>query len=583
MEVQTSAVNGAAFNLLHEPWIRVLYCDGTPAELSILEIFAQAHRIRQLAGEIASQDAAVARFLLAILHATFGKQEDGTYRTFPGATIQPRRADDMYERWRALWNARSFPVNIIRDYLLNYEDRFWLFHPEKPFYQVVGVTERLNPTFTLADLDKSGSPKGFFPASKLNGELLESNNKVRLFPARAGDEKRALSYAEAARWLLHLNGYDDSALKKAKNERPDLPSVSKSWQAQLGFIMVTGDTLFETLLLNFVLWKIDGNKPWGVERPIWALENVRSEQLSEINVPDNQSALLTLQTRRIELIRDEEGIRGYFLLGGDFFNDEAEKFNEMMTVWRTRVIGKTKRSEGTLEYRFRLHRQDRQIWRDLPALIGADETAPLPGVVEWVRTLQHEYEYDDELQNRFFGLWTVGIEAGGPPANLIKNIFSSQLTITAQLLSEKELIGSVKNILDRTDKLVFCAGLLADDLAKASKSYDSRPRSNDREIAGKAREEVYFRLDMPFRNWLTEYNTKNYLEKDVEWLSEAKRIIRSYGNELVEQCGTSALVGRQDQNSGPDNSGTGDKNWITAAMAFNRFLWRLNKYAPDQK
>ena len=40
------------------------------------------------------------------------------------------------ERWGALWELKHFPEQPIRDYLEQWKDRFWLFHPERPFWQV---------------------------------------------------------------------------------------------------------------------------------------------------------------------------------------------------------------------------------------------------------------------------------------------------------------------------------------------------------------------------------------------------------------------------------------------------------------
>lgn len=41
---------------------------------------------------------------------------------------------------------------------------------------------------------------------------------MRLFPLRDGEEKETLSYAEAARWLVTLIGFDDSASTKRRPE-----------------------------------------------------------------------------------------------------------------------------------------------------------------------------------------------------------------------------------------------------------------------------------------------------------------------------------------------------------------------------
>lgn len=51
--------------------------------------------------------------------------------------------------------------------------------------------------------------------------MSESGNKLRLFPLYAGQNKEQLSYPQAARWLLCVNGYDDTSAKpKERDFRP---------------------------------------------------------------------------------------------------------------------------------------------------------------------------------------------------------------------------------------------------------------------------------------------------------------------------------------------------------------------------
>ena len=57
-----------AFNLLDEPWIRVMLPDCTVREVSLTEALTQAHTFTALAGEMPTQDVAVLRLLLAVLH-----------------------------------------------------------------------------------------------------------------------------------------------------------------------------------------------------------------------------------------------------------------------------------------------------------------------------------------------------------------------------------------------------------------------------------------------------------------------------------------------------------------------------------
>ena len=218
-----------------------------------------------------------------------------------GAQGEPRplmQSDDALERWSALWQLGHFPAEPVRDYLEQWKDRFWLFHPTHPFWQVPQA--------------KIGTEYG---AAKLNGEMSESSNKLRLFPLYAGQSKEQLSYPQAARWLLCVNGYDDTS---AKPKGKGLPSVGAGWLGKIGFIQAQGDNLYETLMLNLTLLR-DGRECWGESKPCWELEAPKSAERTEICCPDNPAQLLTLQSRRLLLHRTGENVDGFCLLGGDFF------------------------------------------------------------------------------------------------------------------------------------------------------------------------------------------------------------------------------------------------------------------------
>ena len=227
------------------------------------------------------------------------------YGVFPcGST------DEALARWKSLWQLGHFPEKPIRAYLAAWRDRFWLFHPERPFWQVPAA--EIGTEYT---------------AAKLNGELSESGNKLRLFSAYAGAGKAEMGYAQAARWLLYINGYDDTS---SKPKGKGLPSPGAGWLGKLGLIQATGKNLFETLMLNLVLLR-DGETLWQPALPSWELEHSRSGERTEVPPPDNPAALLTLQSRRLLLHQSGDKVVGYSLLGGDFFNRE-NAFCEQMTV-----------------------------------------------------------------------------------------------------------------------------------------------------------------------------------------------------------------------------------------------------------
>ena len=60
------------YNLLDEKWIQVASKD-TVEKVSIKELFANAAKYKELAGDMKTQDFAVMRVMLAILHTVFSR------------------------------------------------------------------------------------------------------------------------------------------------------------------------------------------------------------------------------------------------------------------------------------------------------------------------------------------------------------------------------------------------------------------------------------------------------------------------------------------------------------------------------
>jgi CRISPR system Cascade subunit CasA len=523
------------FNLLHEPWILVMEPDGETNEVSLLELFRRSPEFRSLAGELPTQDVAVLRLLLAILHAVFaryGPEGDFAPISSPG---------DALTRWKALWDRGAFPMKIIEDYLVHYEARFWLFHPEHPFYQVAGMDKATDYT-----------------AAKLNGELSESNNKIRLFPQRTGTGKSALGYGEAARWLLNVNSFDDTS---AKPKGKGLPSPGAGWLGKLGLIAAVGDNLFETLMLNLIFLKDGGNELWGREEPVWEQGSVKSAERTRITMPDNPSGLLTLQSRRLLLKRERGLVTGYYLLGGDFFPKE-NAFAEQMTVWRNAA----KKETEPPEYHPKRHDPARQLWRDFPALVVQSHGSRRPGIVGWLARLKAE----NLIPRSHFRFQTAAVKYGDKDF-FIDDVFGDSLSFNAALLTNlgENWVSRIISEITTTEQLVDQVGYLAQNLAKAAGDVDG---SNQKKAA---KEQAYFRLNAPFRQWLERIDPERDAMEEVcaEWWEKARHIVQALGKELVNQAGQQAFVGRVVKEK---TKGKEVERRYTAPEAYNNFTYRTS-------
>lgn len=535
------------FNLLDEPWVRVLCPDCTVREVSLTDALLRAHEYNGLAGELPTQDVAVLRLLLAVLHTVFSRVDAQGENAPISAGAEP---DMALDRWESLWRLKHFPVQPITSYLEKWHERFWLFHPERPFWQVPQA--------------KIGTA---YSAAKLNGEISESGNKLRMFTAYSGTGKSALTYAQAARWLLYVNGFDDTS---AKPKGKGLPSTGAGWLGKLGLILAQGDTLFETLMLNLVLLK-DGEQPWQPPLPCWELEHARSTERTEIPQPDNPAVLLTLQSRRLLLNREGESVTGYTLLGGDFFERE-NAFCEQMTVWRAAQASKN----APVVYLPKRHDPAKQFWREFSSVFLQESGGRCPGVVWWIEELIHPKNaiLDRKTLIRF-QITGVGY---GDKDFFVTDTFSDSLTFHTALLDElgRRWRQKITDEIDRCGKLAQAVGNLAKSLDIAASDPDHAGKKNS---AKAAREQFYFRLDQPFRRWLCDIDPawdSETAEKHIfQWRADAKRIAQTLGRQLVDQSGSAAFIGRMIKSSG--SKASDKETYYSAPKVYNWFLADVNR------
>lgn len=536
-------MNTTEFNLLREPWIRVRLNDFTVSEVSLTDVLLHAHEYRDLAGEMPTQDAAMLRLLLAVLHTVFSRVDAN------GEPAPLEKTSIALQRWGELWKLGHFPEQPIRDYLEQWQDRFWLFHPERPFWQVPEA--------------KIGTS---YKAAKLNGEISESDSKLRLFSTYAGDGKTELSYAQAARWLLALNGFDDKSLK-AKGK--GLPSAEFGWIGNLGYIQAKSTVnLFETLMLNLTFLK-DGERLWGEDHPCWELEIPRSAERTEIAQPDNPAELLTMQSRRLLLIREGNKIKRFTSLGGDFFSVE-NAFSEQMTVWCDSDAKKSKKT-GIRTFEPAKHDKSRQFWRELPAVFCDEgENCRKPGVVNWIQALQN---YEILNRHRMIGFKICGVTYD-ENKSMTTDVFSDSLCFNAGLLESMKIKWrrEITEQIGKCEQAAKIVGHLAQNLSIAAGD------KNDTCTAS-AQTQFYFMIDQPFRQWLQSIDPDEdeLLEKAAEWEKQARQLAIQLGEQMVEQTGNAAFTGHWIK-----NEKTEKKYLYTAPKAYNDFLWELSRVYPKE-
>lgn len=500
-----------AYNLIEEPWIIVRCRDGVVKPVSLREALLSAHEYTGLAGETKLQDFAVLRLMLAVLYTVFSRYDtdgnDVDYDDDPALAL---------DNWKAIWDAGRLPAAPIERYLTEWHDRFWLFDDESPFYQTKAV-----------------EGKSECATAKMIGTLFESNNKARLFSDRIQDG-RNLTYAEAARWLLHLNQFDDIAAKQ--------PTPKRTWCGKLSLIALIGDSLFQTLMLNYRAdYDINREK---AELPAWETDRRQITFNQQIAVPDNQAALLTMQSRNLLLCAEDGVVTAYKLAGGDWFEEDAV-FDEQMTLWN----GYRDKKASRPEFKPKRYDSTKLIWQEFGSISAlaeeskdAEHFVRPAGVVEWLHELLKLRFLSDDYAIR---ICTAAViydfrQATSLP---VLDAVSDSVSFHAKLLED---IGAAwrRKIIEEIGKCEKAAGYVYSLYKNLQQASGRRDKDAKESQSGEqdAKREYYARIDRYFRQWLAALEPDVARDEKTEELeSELRRIALAYGRELAGQIGAQAI------------------------------------------
>ena len=138
----------------------------------------------------------------------------------------------------------------------------------------------------------------------------------------------------------------------------------------------------------------------------------------------------------------------------------------------------------------------------------------------------------------------------------VKNVFSDSLTMHAELLSNlgADWRNTIEQEINRCSQLANAAAFLAQNLYVASGGSKSDKDKHYKKLPDIVKSQLYYRLDVPFREWLRTIDPENYDEKQKydkqrEWQEMARKIAESYAYELVSETDDSAIVGHKVDNT----------------------------------
>lgn len=521
-----------SFDLTVRPWIGVIRLDGTEDELSLSEVFAQARSLRRVVGDLPTQEFALLRLLLAIAHDALNGPAD-------------------IDHWADLW-ADPDALALVGPYLQEHRGRFDLLDTTAPFFQTAGLSTEKGEVFSL------------------NRIVADVPNGEPFFTSRMPTVDR-LTFAEAARWIVHAHAYDTSGIKTGavgddRVKGGKVYPLGVGWAGNLGGVLVEGSTLRETLLLNLIAADTDNLHFGAGDRPAWRREP--SGPGGAERAPTGVRDLYTWQSRRLRLHADTDGVHGVVLGYGDPLSPRNKHTLEPMTSWRRSPAQEKKHGEP-LVYLPREHDPQRSAWRGIAALIadrsehtqGADAAPYLrPGILEWIARLVTT----GELERGFLIRARIIGATYGTQQSVIDEIVDDQLSLVVVLLHQQDR-SYARQAMDAAgdaDTAVRAIGDLATDLARAAGSDGDGPRAT-------ARDRGFGALDGPYRTWLAALaETGDPFEARTAWQREVHRIISRLGEELIAQAGDAAWAGR----IVPSKKGA---LWLNSALADRLFSRRL--------
>ncbi|WP_435108074.1 type I-E CRISPR-associated protein Cse1/CasA [Nocardiopsis synnemataformans] len=260
-------------NLFTDPWIPVIYLDGSHGEVGVRDALTDAARICTVAAEDPTVDVALHRLLLAVAHRLAGE-------------VAP-------QAWPALWES-GLPLEGLEEVGAGR----WELLPadgSPGFAQDPVERPEAAPVASLTMWAERGSAAGFF------GRIPES-----------------LTPAEAARWLLWCQSYDTAGIRAAHGKGRDA-GVPVGPAAAAPYTRLIGQSLAQTLMLNLAPGARGpaGTGWWERTEPVVGRRRGRT--------PDGMVDLLCWPSRRIRLLVDADGlVRGVFVTGGDDLKAPAD-------------------------------------------------------------------------------------------------------------------------------------------------------------------------------------------------------------------------------------------------------------------
>lgn len=482
------------FNLLDERWLPCTWlADDRHENLSIREVLARAHTIREPYDPSPLVTVALHRLLLAILHRNFG----------------PRNLD----AWCVLWQRGQWDMAVLDEYFAAWRHRFDLFDAERPFYQVrfTDNTESHDMTFLVPEFVYGNSSSLF----------------DRRVHEQVADSAHTSTPARAAHLLLVRQAYSIGFGKSQPFYFQDGPLTR-------GFtVLAQGSTLFETLMLNLI--RYDEYQPLplvGKDLPQWEQE-VPAEPDHQGTIPAGYLDYLTWQSRRIELIPTDDGTE---VVG-------CKVRQNLRLSEGLRDPFKSYRKDDLRGVVARSLRPERAVWRDSQALF-ADWDPPFgrPELFRWLAQVYGAAHQGRIVAQERYAFGVLGFTTEeGQAANIVL-WRQDRLPLPLRYLEERLLWEELDSALGKAEQVARVLGnaietlaalIIApeadrekDGLAKVKREKQTKQRITKLVESWSPLRRYWAQLEPPFLALLSALPDDRMLDEEEDWQYGAQTIPR---------------------------------------------------------
>jgi len=394
----------SSYNLVTEKWIPCVLLDGKPTNIGLHEILRASHEIREIFDPSPLITSAIHRLLLVILHRNFGPANLG--------------------EWEKCWNKGLWDEDILNDYFRKWHSRFDLFDNKYPFYQCHELSKvKKHPIQHLAMEASSG-------------------NNVTLFDHSNDDNPAEFSPAKAARYLIATQAYSIGFGRSTPFNFRDSPLIRGL------SVMVLGNTLFETLALNFIIY--NKQRPFqqmGNDCPAW--------ELDEPVVPNKDGSpikgyldYLTWQSRSVHLFPEGNPLSVQFCqIQQNLRLPEQEYFDPFKCYRKNEERGFVQLNINP----------KKALWRDSHSLFQTtDHSFKRPELINFLARIRIDcHDIKRKIQPAYWlAINGLATESRNPANVLLWR--QERLPLPLKYLEDEDLIDALKNALE-----------LANDIAKS--------------------------------------------------------------------------------------------------------------------